>query len=338
MSTRISWLLNNGQPSGRTVMAVRRMAVLADRFDTAGFTLDPPPRMPKASRLRVLQSARGLAGEARLARSDVIVSTSESSVASAVSRARPGARIVHLLHDGPDFLLSTVRFMRSVPSLAHVVVPLSVDPGRFAARAGLDPDRVSTLEDFVGESDSLPAGGRGRVALVAGRLRTAGRAAVDAFTLADLPGWQLRLVGSDDDGLAADVEAAGLRGRVVVTGPSFDVTPHYVDAGVVLALDPSDVNGLSVLEGLAAGVPVLGDARVPAVRRYVRDGHNGVVLDRVDPVAVADGLTRLAALAPDLAANARADRVGLLTPAAARHTHELFARILATPAPPLERR
>lgn len=71
------------------------------------------------------------------------------------------------------------------------------------------------------------------------------------------------------------------------------------------------------------------------MRRFVRDGHNGIVLERIDPVAIAEALTGFADadLRAQFAANARAERTGLLTTAGEDELHSLFAHILDNPAP-----
>lgn len=334
---RVSWLLNDTAPTGRAAMAARRMRLLADRHRVAAFYLNPSPAPPRHSPLGVLRPARSLGGEARLARSDIVVTTTESTAASAVARRTGATRIVHFVHDRPDYALSTRRLMQSIPALSHVVVPLSVDPAEFAARAGIAPARVTAMDDFADPAESLPGTARPRTALLAGRITPAVRDVVAAFRLAlpRLPGWQLRVIGGGPDvpALAADVEAAGLESRVLVLGPRHDVARQLPDAGVVVHLDADDVNGLSVIEALAAGVPVLGGPDVPAVRRFVRDGHNGLVPGRLDTATVADALV---ALADDerraaLAANARASRTGLADAGTARALHELVDRVLAEP-------
>jgi glycosyltransferase involved in cell wall biosynthesis len=157
---------------------------------------------------------------------------------------------------------------------------------------------------------------------------------VEGFALAapDMPGWQLRLCGwGMRDALIQEfVERHDLHSRVVMMGPRHRIATEYQDAGVVARVAAEDANGLSVLEALAAGVPVLGAPTVPTVTRYVEHDVNGLVLERTDPIGIAEALVELAdpARRARLAEGARASRAGLFTDAGARDLADLFRRAM----------
>lgn len=334
---RLTWLVDSTNPTGRIVMSLRRMQVLAADHDVAGLALTPPAAGAERTRLvRAFPPARSLAGEARLARSDVIVTVGDRTAASAVARLAPGTRVVHTVHATAATALAGHRFMQSVPRIAGAVVPLAIDPAEFARRSGIPAARVMAMDDFVPGTESLLATGRSRWIVVAGAVTPATRQVVEAFALAlpGLPGWRLRVLGggAEFDALGERVEELGLRERAVLLREVADIAPHYADAGLVVAINPAEANGLSVVEGLAAGVPVVGSPLVPAVARLVRDGHNGVLVPRTDTITLAEVLTGLATddrRRAALATGARADRAGLLTPAMATQLRSYFAQILA---------
>jgi glycosyltransferase involved in cell wall biosynthesis len=336
---RAVWLLDAPQPTGAAIMALRRVRVLSRALASTPLALSGGSA-PVGSPLRGVQPAGGLAGEVRIARADLVVTTSERTLASAAPRLTGHTRLIHFLHARPDDELRSERFLRRIGAASRVIVPPSVDAAAFAAAVGLPSDRVSSMDDFTLPADALLSAAQPDVALAAGRL-PAGSAILDlaeAFRLAgpELPGWQLRVAG-DGPGRAEledFVAAHRLRSRLLVLGARHDLAAHYLDAGLVARIEPTDVNGLSVLEALAAGLPVLAADSVPAARRHVRDGVDGRVLGRVDPPALAAALVELSepGVRAELAAAARTSGRGLLTDAGREELHALFATVLDTDA------
>jgi glycosyltransferase involved in cell wall biosynthesis len=114
--------------------------------------------------------------------------------------------------------------------------------------------------------------------------------------------WSLVLSGAGP--LEADmrmrVAAAGLNGRVHF--PGFlqypDLPACYGLAGALVLPSASDQWGLVVNEAMAAGLPVLVSSRCGCAPELVREGENGFTFDPDDADRLADGLTRMAALAP----------------------------------------
>jgi glycosyltransferase involved in cell wall biosynthesis len=330
-------LLDSRAPTGAAVMALRRMQVLRDGYSSHALAMSARPRaVPRGSALRSVSPAAGLTGEIRLARADVVVTTSSRTLASAAPRLTAG-RLVHFLHERPELALASAQFMRRVPAITRLVVPAATDPRWFATAAGLRADQVLAADDFVDPAETLLGSARGRVILAVGALAadTAILELAEGFrcALPQLPGWQLRVAG-DGPGLGLlreYIAQHGLGTRLLALGPRYDLAAQYADAGIVARLERGDCGGLSVLEALAAGVPVLGGSAVPAVLRHVRSDTNGWVLDRSDPVAIAEALVRLAddERRARLAAGARATRTWAPDDAARRALHDLFAGVLS---------
>jgi len=109
------------------------------------------------------------------------------------------------------------------------------------------------------------------------------------------PELRLLLVGSFEDGdpLPTDIrKRLESHERVILTGPVNDTAPYYAIADVLVL--PSHREGLPtvVLEGHAAGKPVIGAAATGIVDVLV-DGETGLLFPVGDVSALADAIARL---------------------------------------------
>ncbi len=109
------------------------------------------------------------------------------------------------------------------------------------------------------------------------------------------PELRLLLVGSFEDGdpLPADIrKRLESHQRVILAGPVNDPAPYYAIADILVL--PSHREGLPtvVLEGHAAGKPVIGAAATGIVDLLV-DGETGLLFPVGDASALADAITRL---------------------------------------------
>ncbi len=108
--------------------------------------------------------------------------------------------------------------------------------------------------------------------------------------------WRLLLVGRDD-GIKRDLEAEAVRhgfaSQIVFMGERADV-PHILSAGDI-GLLCSHEEGFSnaVLEGMAAGLPMI-VTDVGGNAEAVIDGESGLVVPPHNPAALADAIVRLA--------------------------------------------
>jgi glycosyltransferase involved in cell wall biosynthesis len=127
------------------------------------------------------------------------------------------------------------------------------------------------------------------------------------------PDLRILIVTRDDrSAVRADLEKAGVSPeRLAVTTASFEAMPRYVrlfDAGVFF-IKPSFSKRASaatkLAEFLGCGVPVLINDGVGDSGGIVREGRVGLVLDSLDPAAVAAAVPRLYALITDSAVGER---------------------------------
>jgi glycosyltransferase involved in cell wall biosynthesis len=146
--------------------------------------------------------------------------------------------------------------------------------------------------------------------LAVGRLR----APKDFLTLvraaALAPAGTLRVLiageGPDRPRLEAEIARLGMAGTVELLGEREDVAELLATADVFVLPSRSEGMPMSVLEAMAAGVPVVA-SRVGGVPELVRDGVTGTLVAAEDPGALAAALS---ALATDAGARARLGAAG----------------------------
>ena len=113
--------------------------------------------------------------------------------------------------------------------------------------------------------------------------------------LARVPGVRLSLVGDgpDRDSLVRRAETLGISARVEFAGWQKDVAPFLSNAGLVVNSSRSEALGLSTIEALLSGAPVLA-TDIPGNRESLSNGRYGrLVPDSVE--GLASGLAAFAA-------------------------------------------
>ncbi len=165
---------------------------------------------------------------------------------------------------------------RACDDARTVVIHNAVEVGSFGARAeSTGPPRILSVgrlaypKDFV----TLPAG----------------LALLDAD-------YRLFLVGDGPDApeVAATVEARGLSDRVELLGAQVSVAERLARSDVFVLSSRSEGFPVSILEAMAAGLPVVA-TDVGGVAEAVVDGETGILVPAADPQALAGALERLLA-------------------------------------------
>ena len=111
------------------------------------------------------------------------------------------------------------------------------------------------------------------------------------------PAWKLLIVGRDDGlgtALRARATAGGLADNVVFLGPRRDVPALYAASDIGLLCSHEEGFSNAVLEGMAAGLPMI-VTDVGGNPEAVRDGESGLVVPPHDPERLAEAIVRLAA-------------------------------------------
>jgi D-inositol-3-phosphate glycosyltransferase len=188
--------------------------------------------------------------------------------------------------------------------------PGGADRARLRADLGVTDDRLivafaGRLSREKGLSELLEAW---RLLASEGRLATAGGAGPMLLVAGpDMPGhaWNL------GESARAFVAEHGLNTSVRFLGPLRDVAPLYRAADIAVVPSHFEALGLSALEALACGVPVVASA-VGGLLDFMVDGVNGALCPPQDAPALADKLGALVTepqLRARTAANARASMV-----------------------------
>jgi glycosyltransferase involved in cell wall biosynthesis len=186
---------------------------------------------------------------------------------------------------------------------AAVVTTSRWSRDRIRMRHTVSPDRITVAPPGVDAAEVSVGSGSGRNLLCVGPVTAAKGHDVLVDGLAELAAfdWTCTCVGALDldshfvSELMERVQAAGLAGRMRFTGPQTRDAMGTVRASSDLVVAPSrrEAFGMAVIEGLAAGIPVVATA-VGGQREAVGaapDGSlPGALIPDGDPLALADAL------------------------------------------------
>ncbi|GIH92966.1 glycosyltransferase [Planobispora siamensis] len=94
------------------------------------------------------------------------------------------------------------------------------------------------------------------------------------------PDWRLRLYGAgpEDKRLRALVADLNLHNHVYFMGTTSDLTGEFAKASIVAVTSRAEVLGMTVIEAMASGVPVVGFDSSRGPGEFVVDGRSGVLV------------------------------------------------------------
>jgi glycosyltransferase involved in cell wall biosynthesis len=198
--------------------------------------------------------------------------------------------VVRELHDCEGVDVGRLGLIYNGLDTARFAVGSDRDSMRASTRAALDLSSkalvmvmVANLFAYKGHLDLLEA-----LAAVSPRLPN---------------GWRLLLVGRDEgigDQLRARASALTIDGNVVFVGSRSDMPEILMASDIGILCSHQEGFSNAVLEGMAAGLPMIVTA-VGGNPEAVIDGETGLVVPPHDPPRLADAILRLAD-APDLRA------------------------------------
>ncbi len=198
-----------------------------------------------------------------------------------------------LLRRADAILVTSPQYLESSPFLRPVaakcrVVPLGIDLSRFDA---FDPDRVAAWRAKLGSP----------LVLFVGRFRYYKGLDYLLGALRLVPGVRLGLVGDGPAGprLRRLVAEFGLESRVTFLGvlPDGELPALYraADVYVLPATERSEAFGISLLEAMAAGLPVVTTELGTGTSYVNRHRETGLIVPPRDPEALAAALAELLA-------------------------------------------
>jgi glycosyltransferase involved in cell wall biosynthesis len=267
--------------------------------------------------------AFGAAGVEYVAAADLV------HAARSIARLRPRADVVHSHMTSADLAAIGTKpaHHAATVSTLHFAQPRGRDRARRVAYRGLPPflDRQIAISHFVAErcetptvvvpngvpTRDVPSIERGPIVLVAQRLEqekdTALALRIWARSSLRTEGWSMEIAGrgSEQSTLRSLARSLGVDDSVSFLGFVDDVGARMDRASVLLATAPAEPFGLSVVEAMAAGLPVL--AADGGGHHEVLAGFDGQLFRAGDSDA---GTIALDALAGDAAALAAAQRRG----------------------------
>ena len=291
----------------------------------------------------------------RRERPDILhASSSKAGVLGRVAGALAGVPIRIFTVHGWAFAAHTGaarRLYRWADRLVRPLTTVTICVSEREREAGLaagtcDGDRTVVIPnavDVAGARRFRPAGRERPLLIAVGRLKAPKDFLTLVRALGKLPpdAFDALIVGEGPDRsrLEEEIGSLGLLGRIRLTGERRDVPELLAGADVFVLQSASEGMPVSVLEAMAAGLPVVA-SRVGGVPEQVDDGGTGLLVEPGDPDALAAALGRLledGALRLRLgsAARARAEEAFDLEPFRRAHV-ELYSRELARrrlPAP-----
>lgn len=279
----------------------RDVTVLRDELREAGIEVVPIPR-PRPTPRAVLASAYHIARVLRRDSPDVVhAHNPAAAVAAAVARllaARRSTAIVATFHGLVEG--ETRRAVRPLAATADVVVGIGPSASRELADAGFPADRLLTVPNAVeatvrrSRSEVRAEFGLGdetELLVTVGRYTAEKNQKLLLEALAALaprrPALRALLVGLGplEDELRSRARELGLDDVVSVTGARADAVDLMAAADVVVSTSTREGLGLTLLEALTVGTPVVATA-VGGVVDVLDGGDAGILVPSEDVAAL----------------------------------------------------
>ncbi|MFD7920961.1 glycosyltransferase family 4 protein [Streptomyces sp. NPDC059740] len=244
----------------------------------------------------------------------------------------------HLTHDAHSKRLRAV-LAREYGRLDAVVTTTEADAAVYRSRMKLPGVHITSVPNSVPDPCAAPSDGTAKVIAAAGRLTRAKRfdLLIDAFTdiASKHPDWTLRIYGEGTDKarLQTLIRAHELGSQVELSGFRSPIEEEFARASIVAVASDAESFGMTIVEAMRVGVPVVSTDCPLGPSEIIRDGVDG----RLVPTGDRDALSAaLLGLVEDNAARRQLGEAALHSARrydperiAALH-EELFTRLLAT--------
>ncbi|UJV41180.1 glycosyltransferase [Streptomyces sp. AMCC400023] len=159
--------------------------------------------------------------------------------------------------------------------------------------------RITDIGNAAPRPKAEPSDLRAPLVVAAGRLFPVKRydLLVEAFAkvVAERPEWRLRIYGKGPEraNLRAAIDTLGLNDHVFLMGPSATLETEWAKASVAAVSSEWESFGMTILEAMHAGVPVVATDCPHGPGEIVTDGTDGLLVTPNDPNALATSLLRL---------------------------------------------
>ncbi|MFI9051106.1 glycosyltransferase family 4 protein [Streptomyces sp. NPDC053427] len=204
----------------------------------------------------------------------------------------------HLRHDAHGKRLRA-ELARHYRTLDAVVTTTEADAAVYRTRMPLPGVRILAVPNIVPPPAAAPSDGASTVIAAAGRLVPGKRfdLLIEAFSAvaAKHPEWRLRIHGGGAERarLQKLIDGLGLGDRAELTGPRSPIEAEFAKASIVASASDAESFGMTLVEAMRCGVPVVSTDCPLGPAEIVDSGGNGLLVPCGDGRALAGGLLEL---------------------------------------------
>lgn len=159
--------------------------------------------------------------------------------------------------------------------------------------------RVLHIPNSVPAPQLAPSDGTGKTVVAAGRLAAVKQYELLIEAFAEVvdrrPDWQLRIYGGGEQRgrLRRRIDKLGLYNHVHLMGPRSPLDPEWVKASIAVSTSRHESFGMTLVEAMRCGLPVVSTDCDYGPREILRDGTDGLLVPVGDTGAVARALLTL---------------------------------------------
>ncbi|MFJ8232288.1 glycosyltransferase family 4 protein [Streptomyces sp. NPDC094448] len=310
-----------------------------------GAHLEPSALMPRReSRYREYSALTDerIAAHYEASDADVVIATRPALV-PCLARSAPqnavliGQEHMSLGYHGPELV---AELLPQLDVLDALVTVSEADAAAWRGRLPQPDTRVLAVPNGVPEPGPAPAALTEKLIVAAGRTSRAKQydTLLHAFArvVAAHPGWRLRIYGwgPDRERVRRIVHRLGLHNSVELMGSVVPMEAEWVKGSVAVSTSRHESFGLTLVEAMRCGLPVVSTDCDHGPRTIITDGEDGLLVPVGDSGAVAGALRRLIEDEPlrrRLGAAARISAARFDPAVTAKQYEELFAALGAGP-------
>ncbi|WP_328930986.1 MULTISPECIES: glycosyltransferase family 4 protein [unclassified Streptomyces] len=238
----------------------------------------------------------------------------------------------HLVHDALRHSLRRA-MRRWYPALDAVVTMTRADAAAYRTGLGLRRPEIRALPNSVPPPEHPLPRPTGKIVMAAGRLTRVKRydLLIDAFTRIgpEREGWQLHIYGSGPvrQSLETEIDLRDMGGHIRLMGQATPLAPKWNAASLAAVTSAQESFGMTLIEAMAHGVPVVSTDCPHGPREIIRDGTDGRLVPRDDVPALSAALAQLMddqVLREAMGRNARERAQSCFTPVPVARRYEIL--------------